>query len=630
MTEKSVQNGQITLTVTSPSNDEEVIADQDANGNPSVVVEEEKRKGWGNKMEYMLATVGFAVGLGNVWRFPYLCQKNGGGAFLIPYILSLVVMGIPLFFMELAIGQSLRQGSVGVWNAIHPYLGGVGFASVVICLLVGIYYNMIIAWCFYYLFASFQDPLPYASCPMLDNVTFVEECHLAGRTQYYWYRNALDITTSIDESGGLLWHLCLVLLLAWILVFVCMMRGVESAGKAVYFTATFPYIVLIIFFGRGITLPGSGDGIKHMFTPQFDKLADPQVWLEAATQIFYSLGVAFGGLIAMSSYNDIHNNCRRDAILVSTINCGTSIFATIVIFSILGFKAHHSYHECLDIYAGNSTNVEKMCKDLEFWLSESAQGPGLTFIAFTEAIVKMPVSPLWAVLFFCMLLTLGLGSMFGTMEGALTPLYDLKLVPWRKEVLTAIISVSSFLIGLLFCQRSGEYWLQMFDSFTATIPVLFIGLSELIAVQYIYGGSKFEDDIEFMTGSRPGWYWRITWRFIAPVLVFGILIASIVNMGVKPIVYSAWHPELADVVPTQYPTWGYIVIVLLILVSCFFIPFIFVLRRFGFTSYEKKAQQPGQDNVIAPGAMTPQLSRVALNLSEEPLAGTDDFDSKYE
>ena len=97
------------------------------------------------------------------------------GAFLIPYVFSLVVMGIPLFFMELAIGQSLRQGSVGVWNAIHPFLGGLGFASVVICLLVGLYYNMIIAWCFYYLFASFQDPLPYANCPMVDNVTFVEE-----------------------------------------------------------------------------------------------------------------------------------------------------------------------------------------------------------------------------------------------------------------------------------------------------------------------------------------------------------------------------------------------------------------------------------------------------------------------
>lgn len=149
--------------------------------------------------------------------------------------------------MELAIGQSLRQGSVGVWNAIHPYLGGVGFGAVVVSLLVGVYYNMIIAWCFFYLFASFQDPLPYASCPMVDNVTFVEECRLAGRTQYYWYRNALDITTSIDESGGLLWHLCLVLLLSWIVVFLCMMRGVISAGKVNTTRSPFTDILFSVF-----------------------------------------------------------------------------------------------------------------------------------------------------------------------------------------------------------------------------------------------------------------------------------------------------------------------------------------------------------------------------------------------
>lgn len=152
------------------------------------------------------------------------------GAFLIPYFLSLFLLGIPLFFLELAIGQSLRQGSVGVWNAIHPYLGGLGYACVVVCLLVGMYYNMIIAWCFYYLFASFQDPLPYSTCPNTDNAT-LEECKEAGRTQYYWYRKTLDASATIDESGGLVWHLILVLLVAWAVVFLCMMRGVQSAGK---------------------------------------------------------------------------------------------------------------------------------------------------------------------------------------------------------------------------------------------------------------------------------------------------------------------------------------------------------------------------------------------------------------
>lgn len=126
-----------------------------------------------------------------------------------------------------------------------------------------------------------------------------------------------------------------------------------------------------------------------------------------------------------------------------------------------------------------------------------------------------------------------------------------------------------------------------------------------------------------MIGSRPGWYWKITWRFVAPFLVFGILVTSIVNMGIKPIAYSAWHPELADVVPNQYPNWGYVLIVILILSSCFFIPFTFILRRIGFTKYVRG------NGVIPPGSLTPQLSRAALNLSEESLARTDD-DEKYD
>ena len=163
---------------------------------------------------------------------------------MIPYFLSLFLIGIPLFFLELAIGQSLRQGSVGVWNAIHPYLGGVGYACVVVCLLVGMYYNMVISWCFYYLFASFQDPLPYSMCPRLDNGTLLEECKEAGRTQFYWYRKALDVTPSIEESGGLVWHLVLVLLVAWAVVFLCMMRGVQSAGKVTHNWLLYAYIRL--------------------------------------------------------------------------------------------------------------------------------------------------------------------------------------------------------------------------------------------------------------------------------------------------------------------------------------------------------------------------------------------------
>ena len=120
-----------------------------------------------------------------------------------------------------------------MWKAIHPYLGGIGLASVVVCLLISVYYNMIIGWCFYYLFVSFQDPLPYSSCPLGPNCTVNEGCNLAGRTQYFWYTKALGATSSIEDLGDFQWHLCLVLLLAWVVLYLFVSRGVQSAGKVI-------------------------------------------------------------------------------------------------------------------------------------------------------------------------------------------------------------------------------------------------------------------------------------------------------------------------------------------------------------------------------------------------------------
>lgn len=136
-------------------------------------------------------------------------------------------------------------------------------------------------------------------------------------------------------------------MIAWTLVYMCMIKGIASSGKVVYVTATFPYLVLIVFFFRGITLKGAGDGLRHLFTPKWHTILDPVVWLEAGTQIFFSLGLAFGGLIAFSSYNPVNNNCYRDALMVSLTNCFTSMFAGIVVFSVIGFKATMTYENCL-------------------------------------------------------------------------------------------------------------------------------------------------------------------------------------------------------------------------------------------------------------------------------------------
>ncbi|XP_030644623.1 sodium-dependent neutral amino acid transporter B(0)AT1-like [Chanos chanos] len=550
------------------------------------------RPQWDNKAQYMLTCVGFCVGLGNVWRFPYLCQSHGGGAFMIPFLILLVLEGIPLLHLEFAIGQRLRKGSVGVWRSISPYLTGVGIASLLVSFVVGMYYNTIMAWVMWYFFNSFQDPLPWSQCPINENRTGpVSECARSSPVDYFWYRETLNTSPDIADSGGLQWWLVLCLFCAWIVLYVCCIRGIETTGKAVYVTSTLPYVVLTIFLIRGLTLKGSLNGIKFLFTPDVNELMNPSTWLDAGAQVLFSFSLAFGGLISFSSYNSVHNNCEQDAVIISIINGLTSVYSATVIYSIIGFRATQKYDECLernildllnafDLPEGNITESNydeslqslnstfpdiiqglnlKTC-DMQSFLSQGVEGTGLAFIVFTEAITKMPISPLWSVLFFIMLFCLGLSTMFGNIEGVVVPLQDLNILPrrWPKEVFTGLTCLVSFLIALIFVQSSGNYWLALFDGFAGSIPLLIIAFCEMIAVAYVYGIDRFNKDIEFMIGHKPNIFWQVTWRVLSPLIMLVILIFYFVTTISKNLTYIVWDPDsesFPNLAEVTYPGW---------------------------------------------------------------------------
>ncbi|CAM2106038.1 sodium-dependent neutral amino acid transporter B(0)AT1 [Caretta caretta] len=577
--------------------------------------EADTRPKWDNKAQYMLTCIGFCVGLGNVWRFPYLCQSHGGGAFMIPFLILLVLEGIPLLHLEFAIGQRLRKGSVGVWSSIHPTLKGVGIAAMLVSFLVGLYYNTIIAWVMWYFFNSFQEPLPWSDCPLNANRTgYVEECAKSSPVDYFWYRETLNISTSIDDSGTIQWWLLLCLTCAWGVLYVCTIRGIETTGKAVYVTSTLPYVVLTIFLIRGLTLKGSVSGIVYLFTPNVTELANPVTWLDAGAQVFYSFSLAFGGLISFSSYNSIHNNCEKDAVIISIINGFTSIYAATVIYSIIGFRATERYDDCFnrniltltnafDLPEGNVTqeNFEQMQKwcnmtdtmtfvglkfetcNLESFLTDGVEGTGLAFIVFTEAITKMPVSPLWSILFFIMLFCLGLSSMFGNMEGVLVPLQDLNVIPkkWPKELVTGLICAGSYLLAFIFVLNSGNYWLALFDSFAGSIPLLIIAFCEMFSVVYIYGIDRFNKDIEFMIGHKPNIFWQVTWRVVSPLIMIVIFFFYFVVKVNQELLYIIWDPNYDQFPKSEkvgYPDWVYAIIVILAGVPCLVIPVLAIYK----------------------------------------------------
>uniref|UniRef100_A0A673B1P5 Transporter n=1 Tax=Sphaeramia orbicularis TaxID=375764 RepID=A0A673B1P5_9TELE len=468
---------------------------------PPGATSEDDRETWGKKIDFLLSVIGFAVDLANVWRFPYLCYKNGGGAFLIPYILFLVIAGMPLFYMELALGQYNREGAATVWK-ICPVFKGVGYTVIIIALYVGFYYNVIIAWSLHYLFSSMTSELPWLNC---DNIWNSQNCTdpkaINGSILGNGTRGVLHLHQSkgIQDLGLPRWELTLCLVVVVFILYFSLWKGVKSSGKVVYITATMPYVVLFVLLIRGITLPGSMDGIKAYLHIDFNRLNNLEVWIDAATQIFYSLGAGFGVLIAFASYNKFDNNCYRDALLTSTVNCVTSFFSGFAIFSVLGYMAYK-----------HGVKIEDV----------ATEGAGLVFIIYPEAISTLPGSTFWAVVFFIMLLTLGIDSSMGGMEAVITGLTDdFKILKRNRKIFTFATAFGTFLVG-------GIYVLTLLDKYAAGTSILFGVLIEAIGVSWFYGVDRFSEDIERMMGFKPGLYWRLCWKFVSPAFLLFVVIAS--------------------------------------------------------------------------------------------------------
>ncbi|XP_042264663.1 sodium- and chloride-dependent creatine transporter 1 [Thunnus albacares] len=546
-------------------------------GNGAVAVPAVERETWTRQMDFIMSCVGFAVGLGNVWRFPYLCYKNGGGVFLIPYLLIVFIGGIPVFFLEIALGQFMKQGGVSAWN-IAPLFKGLGLASMVIVFFCNTYYIMILVWGLYFLFHSFTNPLPWATCGHPWNTPnctqdFRRSCHNRSAAQSplpspaatpsnlsstsplnlssaqlllnsscmeaegmrspvieFWERKVLRLSGGLHEPGDISYEMVLCLMATWVIVYFCMWKGVKSTGKVVYFTALFPYLVLVVLLAHGVTLPGALDGIVYYLKPDWSKLGEAQVWIDAGTQIFFSYAIGLGALTALGSYNRFHNNCYQDAFVLALINSGTSFFAGFVVFSVLGFMA-----------AEQDVDISKVAES----------GPGLAFIAYPKAVTLMPLAPLWAALFFFMLLILGLDSQFVGVEGLITGIMDMlppksALGSLRREVVAAICCVICFLIDMSMVTEGGMYVFQLFDYYSASgITLLWQAFWECVVIAWVYGADRFMDDVARMIGYQPLPYMKWCWSYITPFVCVGVFLFHVVNY--KPLTYNTVY---------TYPLWG--------------------------------------------------------------------------
>ncbi|XP_018299911.1 sodium- and chloride-dependent glycine transporter 1 [Mycetomoellerius zeteki] len=520
-----------------------------------------KRGAWANQIEFILSCIGYAVGIGNVWRFPFFIYRNGGGAFLIPFILMLITMGLPIFFLELCMGQYTGLGPIKAFSRMTPAFHGLGYCTLVVIFFVLIYYMIIIAWTLFYTFISFSSKLAWAYCDNDFNTNNcysslqAEECKTTNSSSIFYNKTCMAIDTvcsSLNYSsnndthclssleneavafedlyqrvlsseeyfrdyvlglrgatwenfGGMRWELFGCLTLAWVVCFLCLVRGIQTIGKVVYVTALFPYVVLTILLVRGVTLDGASNGMLWYIYPDFSKLESANVWADAASQIFYSLGIGCGSLVTLASYSNFSNNCHRDAVFVTCTNLFTSVFAGLVIFSILGFLAQKM-----------GMPIDKVVQSAE----------GLAFVAYPEAVVQMPWSNLWAILFFVMLFTLGLGSQFAGVQAINTAILD-----WRPDLrkyesfVVLAICATCWLLAIPMVFDGGIYLFKLMDWHTASWAVLLIGFAELIVASWFYGCNRFLANLAEMKikfGCFLHGYWWLCWVVLAPITCLGV------------------------------------------------------------------------------------------------------------
>ncbi|XP_071755839.1 sodium- and chloride-dependent GABA transporter 1 [Centroberyx gerrardi] len=391
------------------------------------------------------------------------------------------------------------------------------------------------SWALYYLFNSFGATLPWQSCNNTWNA--VENCssgfpgnasHLQSASQQFFDYGLLEKSDGIEDIGGLRWELFGLLTLAWVVVYLCIFKGVKSTGKVVYFTAIFPYFILVALLINNVQLPGAKNGILYFLTPVWSKLFEVKVWVNAAAQVFNSIGIGFGSMISMASYNKFNNNILRDTLIVSLTNSFTSILAGFVIFSAIGYMAHI-----------HNLPVEDIATD----------GPGLVFVVYPEVLSTMPVFQLWAPLFFIMLFCLGLDSQFAMVEVAVTFVMDgfgpkvLRFLK-RQELLALTVCIVSLLLGIPHVTNGGIYMFQLMDHYTAVVSLMFLAFFEVLAVCWIFGLQRISNMIKKMLGKAPNIYFRLCWLVFSPLLVLCILISSVIQY--TPAHYGKY----------KYPVWA--------------------------------------------------------------------------
>lgn len=454
----------------------------------------QKRDQWGSKLGFILAAIGSAVGLGNIWRYPYLLYSNGGGVFLVPYFFAILTAGIPLMILEYSLGHKFRGSPPLALAKANKKWEWLGWWPSINSFIILTYYTLILSWAINYLYFSINQAW-------------------GSDTNSFFYNDFLKLTDGPFNLGHLVLPvfigITVVWFLNWLICYKGVSGGIEKFNKVILPTLV---VIMLIIVIRGVTLEGAYLGLNKLFTPDWSKVMDPKVWIAAYGQVFFSLSLAMGIMITYSSYLPKKTDINNSALITVFSNCGFEFLAAIGVFSIIGFMA-----------ANQGIAVEEV----------ATQSIGLAFIAFPKIFTVMGgLGKFFGILFFLCLVFAGLTSSISLVEASSSAVID-KTGVSRKKVVT-IICIVGYLLSITYTTGAGLYLLDIIDNFINAYGIVTVGLLEAFTIGWLFGSNRIREHANSISYYPIGKWWDIMIKIVTPFVLAYMIIQNVITEFSKP------------------------------------------------------------------------------------------------
>ncbi|MGC5583669.1 sodium-dependent transporter [Ornithinimicrobium sp. W1679] len=451
----------------------------------------EDRDTWTHNTGFILAAIGSAVGLGNIWRFPGVAYESGGGAFLIPYLLALLTAGIPILFLDYAIGHRYRAAAPLSYRRMARPAETLGWFQISLSFVIAVYYAAVVAWSLSYFVYAFD--LSWGD----DTLGFF--------TGEYLQVGDPEISTTIVSS------VAIPLVLVWAAILVVLALGVSRGVQRV--NVIFIPLLVVAFLGlviRALTLPGAVDGLNALFTPNWSALLDLNVWIAAYAQIFFSLSIAFGIMVTYASFQRRKANMTSSGLVVAFANSSFEILAGIGVFATLGFFAHQQQVAVGDL--------------------EGLTGPILSFVTFPAVISEMPGGNVFGVVFFAALVLAGFTSLISILLGVAASVQE-KFGLGRRTAALAVAVVSAIISIGLFSTTSGLLALDTVDQFANNVGIVLSAIVMTVVVVWVFRrGEVLRRHLNAVSTFKVGRIWIFLLGLLVPAFLVVMLVQKLVTL----------------------------------------------------------------------------------------------------